>query len=342
MDYNKDYYNELGIDKNATNSEIKKQYRTLSKKHHPDVNGGKDEKFKLISEAYEILSDSNKKQEYDTRSPNGNSYSPNTFSGFNFNFQDGGEIFSQFFGGGGNPFGAGSPFGSFFRNTEFAENLDIHININININQIYENEKITINYKKYISCDNCDSTGFDKTGHSDQCEVCDGTGVNNNKVCDYCKGSGKIYSGKCSVCNGEKIILKDTEVTLQNISEIRESSNNLQRGYGSQSKYYNNKIGNLLLNIIFTNDSKYKIVNNYDLSTTIDIHYQDAINGDKITYIHLDSTKIEIKLPEKTKNDDVLKIKERGLLKNDGKRADLYLKINIIIDYDKLNTQKTN
>lgn len=336
MDYNKDYYNELGIDKNATNSEIKKQYRTLSKKHHPDVNGGKDEKFKLISEAYEILSDSNKKQEYDTRSPNGNSYSQfNPFGGFSF----GGTGFEDMFG---QVFGGNSQFGSFFRREEFAENLDINININIDINNIYNNNKIVIKYQKYIKCEDCDGTGFDKTGHSDTCDVCDGKGINNGKICDYCQGTGKIHSGKCKVCNGEKIILKDSEVTLQNISEIRNSTRSIQRGYGSQSKYYRDKIGSLILNITNINTSKYEIVNNYDLNTIIDIHYQDAIDGNKIIYNHIDNSKIEIKIPEKTKNNDTFKVKEKGLLKNDGKRADLYLKINIIIDYDKLNTQKTN
>lgn len=335
MDYNKDYYKDLGLDKNATNSEIKKQYRTLSKKHHPDVNSGNEEKFKIISEAYEVLSNSNKKQEYDTQSPNGNSYSPSNFSGFNFNFGSGGDIFSQFFGG-------TNPFGSFFTREEFQENLDININLNIDIDQIYTNEKITLNYKKYVFCDNCDGTGFDKTGQSYDCDVCDSTGINNGTKCEYCQGTGKIFSDKCTTCNGEKTLLKDADVTLQNISEIRASTRSIQRGYGSQSKYYRDKVGSLVINLNVINSSKCKIINNYDLITNIDIHYQDAIDGNKIIYEHIDKTKIEIKLPNHTKNDDTLKVKEKGLLQRDGKRADLYLKINIIIDYDKLNLTENN
>jgi len=335
MNYNKDYYKELGLDKNSQESEIKKQYRTLSKKYHPDVNNGNDEKFKHITEAYEVLSDSNKKQEYDTRSPNGKSYSPgNSFGGFSFGGNGVDDIFSQFFGG--NPFGGGSPFGNFFRREEFQENLDIQVNIDIDIDQIYNNENITIKYQKYVNCGECDGTGFDKTGNSDTCDVCEGTGINKGETCNFCQGTGKIYSGKCKVCNGEKIILTETDVTLQNTSEIRVSSRNIQRGYGNQSKYYRNKVGSLILNINVINSSKCKIVNNYDLSTTIDIHFQDAIEGNKIVYDHIDKSKIEIKLPEKTKNGDNFKVKERGLLKPDGKRADLYLKINIIIDYNKL------
>ena len=333
MDYNKDYYKELGLNKDSSEEEIKKKYRKLAIKHHPDKNQGdkeSEEKFKSISEAYEVLSDNTKKQEYDTRSPNGKSYSP--FGGFESSFFGGGgsSFFNQFFGG-------SSPFGDFFRNEEFSENLDINININIDFKQIYQNDKITIKYNKFINCDDCKGTGFDQSGQSDECDVCDGTGINNGRTCEYCQGSGKIYSGKCKICKGEKVILKETELLLQDISEIRGSTKNVQYGYGSQSKYYKDKVGSLILNINTINRSKCTIVNNYDLISTVDVHYQDAIDGSKINYTHVDDSNLEIKLPIKTNNNDTIKLKEKGLLKQDGKRADLYLKINIVIDYDKLN-----
>jgi len=332
MDYNKDYYKELGLNKDSSEEEIKKKYRKLAIKYHPDKNQGNkesEEKFKSISEAYEVLSDITKKQEFDTRSPNGKSYSP--FGGFESSFFGGGsDIFNQFFGG-------NSPFGNFYKREEFSENLDININVNIDFKQIYQNDKIAIKYNKFINCDDCNGTGFDKSGQSYDCDVCDGTGLNNGRTCEYCQGTGKIHSEKCKKCNGEKVILKETEVILQNISEIRGNSRNVQYGYGSQSKYYREKVGSLILNINSINNSKCSIINNYDLILTLDIHYQDAIDGNKIDYIHVDDSKLEIQLPNKTKNDDIIKIKDKGLLKNDGKRADLYLKINIIIDYTKLN-----
>lgn len=334
MDYNKDYYKELGLNKDSSEEEIKNKYRKLAKQHHPDKNQGNkesEEKFKSISEAYEVLSDGTKKNEYDTRSPNGNSYSQ--FGGFESSFFGGGggsSFFNQFFGG-------NSPFGDFFRTDEFSENLDINININIDFKQIYKNDKVTIKYNNFVNCDDCGGTGFDKTGQSDDCDVCDGTGLNNGRTCEYCQGTGKIHSGKCKTCNGEKVILKESEVTLQNISEIRGSTRNVQYGYGSQSKYYREKVGSLILNINSINNSKCNIINNYDLISTLDIHYQDAIDGNKIHYIHVDDSKLEIKLPNKTKDGDTIKIKEKGLLRQDGKRSDLYLKINVVIDYDKLN-----
>lgn len=334
MDYNKNYYQELGLEKNCSTDDIKKAYRKLAHKYHPDKNQGHKEyeaKFQKINEANSILSDLKSKQEYDQRSPHGNSYSPhNQFSGFEFNFGNGsmGDIFSQFFGG-------RSPFGN-FQQEEFRENLDINVSVTINLKQIYLNEKFEIKYNKFVHCDDCKGTGFDKNSHSDMCEICNGTGRNNGNVCEYCQGDGKIYIGQCKTCKGEKVIMKETEISLQNLSQLRNNIRNGHPGYGHQSKYYRNKIGNLILNINILRDDEFQIVNTYELSKTIDIHFQDAINGDEVLFTHIDGSIIKIKLPKKSKNNDIIRIKEKGLLKNDNDRSDLYLKINIVIDYERI------
>lgn len=332
MDYNKNYYDILGVNKNASDDEIKKVYRKLSKIHHPDINNtGNDEKFKEISSAYSVLSDYSKKQEYDVRSPHGNSYTPfggfgNGFSGFrfdsNFQFND---MFSSFFGG-FNP----------FQSEEFRENLDINISTTINLKQIYLNDILKITYEKFIHCDKCNGTGFDTDSKSDICDVCDGTGKHNGKICEYCLGTGKIYSGKCNKCNGEKVILFENNINIQNVLQLRNNNKGVYNGYGHQSIYYRDKIGKLILTINLDRNDDYTIENMYDLSKTIDIHFQDAIDRNEIYYKHIDDTNIKIKLPEKTKNGDTIKLKDHGLLKNDKIRGDLYLKINIIIDYDRL------
>lgn len=331
MNYNKNYYKILEIDKNSSFDEIKKNYRRLSKLYHPDINKNiNDDKFKDISEAYSILSDTNTKQEYDQRSPHGNSYSShNQFGGFEFNFGGGmDDILRQFFGG-RNPF-------SGFQREEFRENLDINLSVTINLKQIYLDENLEVKYNKFIHCEDCKGTGFDKNSHSDTCEMCNGTGNNNGSICEYCQGDGKIYIGQCKKCKGEKVMMKETNITLQNISQLRNNIRNGHTGYGHQSKYYRDKIGNLILNINILRDDDYQIVNNYELSKNIDIHFQDAINGNEILFTHIDGSLIKIKLPEKSKNNDIIRIKEKGLLKNDNIRSDLYLKINIIIDYDRI------
>lgn len=334
MDYNKNYYEILEIDKNSSSDDIKKQYRKLSKIYHPDViNTGDEHKFKEINNAFEILSDPKLKQEYDQRSPHGKSYSPyQSFgSGFEFHFGGGGsfnDIFSQFFGG-------NSPFGSHFRE-EFHENLDVHVNVSINLKQIYQNENLNIKFKKFVHCHDCKGTGFDKNSHSETCDVCNGTGINKNRTCEYCQGEGKIYTGTCKTCHGEKVILKDSDVTIQNLFQLRGNVRNAHSGYGHQSKYYREKVGNLILNVNIIRTDDFQVVNNYELHKTIDVHFQDAIDGSELIYQHIDDSTIKIKLPEKTKNNDVVRIKEKGLLMNETNRSDLYLKINIIIDYGRI------
>ena len=343
MDYNKNYYEELGIDKNASDEEIKKSYRKLAHKYHPDKNGGNKEseiKFQKINEAQSVLSDQKLRQEYDQRSPHGKSYSPfSSFGGNGFEFHFGNsepaDIFSQFFGG-NSPFGAEfNPFGGFQRE-EFRENLDINASVTINLKQIYLDENFVLKYKRFVHCEYCNGTGFNKNSHSDTCEICNGSGKNKGGTCEYCKGDGKVYTGQCNHCKGEKLEMKDTEVTMQNLSQLRNSIKNAHRGYGHQSKYYRDKVGTLILNINIDRNDGYQILNNYDLSKTLDVHYQDAIDGAEFLYHHIDDTEIKIKLPIKTKNDDVIRIKEKGLLKNDNDRADLFLKINIIINYERV------
>jgi DnaJ-class molecular chaperone len=193
-----------------------------------------------------------------------------------------------------------------------------------------------IKFKRFLHCEDCKGTGFDKESTSDQCEICDGTGRNYGKTCEYCKGDGKVYTGQCKTCKGEKVTLKDTEVTLQNLFQIRDNLRNAHRGFGHQSKYYRERIGTLILNINVDRNDDFQIINNYDLSKTLDVHFQDAIDGVEIIYTHIDNNVIKIKLPAKSKNNDVIRVKEKGLLKNENLRGDLYLKINIIIDYERI------
>lgn len=342
MDFNKNYYNELHLNKNASQDDIKKEYRKLAHKYHPDKNHGSKEselKFQQISEAYSVLSDSNSKKEYDRKSPHGNNYQPNPFGdifgqGFEFHFSEGGDIFSQFFGK-GSPFGSHFGFNPFQRE-EFRENLEIQLNTTVNLKQIYNNDKLTLKYKKFVSCNDCNGTGFDKSSHSETCDVCEGSGIWEKNTCQYCKGEGKIYTGSCETCKGEKVIMKETEIIIQNISQLRDSIRNIHRGYGHQSKYYREKVGNLILTINVDRNDGFDIKNNFELHKTIDVHFQDAIDGREILFNHIDNSKLDIKLPKKTKNNDILKVSGKGLLKNDNDRSDLYLKINIIIDYDRV------
>jgi len=330
MDFNRNYYKILGLDKNASGDEIKKCYRKLALKYHPDKNPDTEHKFKEISEANSVLSDDKTRQEYDVRSPHGKNYSSNPFFG--------GDPFSGFGGSHFDIFDIFNSFGGFnpFQREEFHENLDVNTTTHISLKQVYLNDQIHVKYKRYQLCSDCQGIGFDRNGRFDSCDVCDGTGVNNGRRCEYCQGTGNIYIEQCKKCGGEKVELKDTEIVMQNISSIRGNSKNIHGGYGHQSKHYLDKVGNLILNIKYVHDNNYEIINSFDLNYKLDIHFQDCIDGNEIMYKHIDDSEIKIKIPEKTKDGYSIKLSNKGLLKDNHNRGDLVLKINIIVDYEKL------
>ena len=341
MNLNKDYYSILGLNKNSNIDEIKKTYRKLALLYHPDKNKGdkrKEEKFKQISEAYSVLGDQTSKKQYDTQSPYGNSYNPNPFA------HVGGvdDIFQAFFGG--NPFAqANNPFASFFHSGknkyhEFRENLDITVNLIVTLNDVYKGKPIKVSYKRFVHCDVCKGTGFDPKSESYECEMCNGKGKDNlGRRCKYCQGLGRIFLLPCSACNdGEKVVLKDSEFNITNVENIRASEDKYLRGFGHQSKYFREKKGDLKLKVIYQDTINHKIIDN-KLYYYLDLHYEDAIKGTKYEYKALDNSKIKVTIPEKTKDGDIIRLKGKGLFINHkGDRDDLYFKINIIIDYERI------
>lgn len=308
----RDPYSVLGVNRNATEEEIKKAYKKLALKHHPD-RGGDEEKFKEVAAAYSKIID--KKQ--GKVNPGGHGFN---FGGFNF----GGFDFSDFVDLNDFVF-------SFTKDNyrDFNERLDITVNVMVTLKDVYKGDPITVKYNRYSHCSDCDGTGFDKNGISDDCEICEGK----NKNCEYCD-NGKIYTQTCKKCKGEKVILSETKFKLNNISNIRKSHEKFLKNYGHQSRYYKQKKGTLKLNIIYQNVKGHEIIDG-NLFYNLNLHFQDAIDGIKYKYETLDDKKLMINIPKKTQDKDIVRIKEKGLLSNQG-RGDLYFKINIIIDYDRL------
>ena len=332
MDINKNYYTILGINKNANDLDIKKAFRKKANETHPDKHNGDDKQFKIINEAHQVLGDNSKKPQYDNQSPHGKSYNPHAggFGGFGFNQGNPFSAFEQFFGR-----GFGQQQQQQQRQESFREDLDIVANMNIDLKRIYDNKTLTIKYKRRVKCNNCKGTGFDRSSESFSCDVCDGKGVDAYGFkCESCLGEGKIFSGTCKTCNGNKVISKDQEINLEKTYIIRQSTKNINRGFGHHSRYYREKIGALIVNINFVNDEKYEIKNN-DLHHKKNIHFQDAIDGKEILYTHVDLSQIKIKLPPKSKDGDIIRLKNKGLLNDNNVRGNLYIKVNIIVDYDR-------
>lgn len=320
----KDYYEILGIKRDATASEIKSAYRKLARKYHPDVNktSEAEAKFKDINEAYEVLGDNAKRQRYDSLGANwqgGADYTPppgfenfgfnfNQGGGFNFNQSSGGfsDFFSSLFGdfmGGAQAGGAGfnnfnyqQQAGQRAHRTQRApksEDLNTTMNLDISIKDMFEDKPITVKFSSMEKCNQCPPSGF--------CSHCGGTGFVNNS------SSVKIKLPK-NVTEGQKIKLK---------------------GKGKSDAY--GRRGDLFL-IVHIKDGEYQI-DGTTLTKELEIYPTDAVLGGEkeIETLH---GKINIKIPPKVSSGQALRLKELGLPDKNGKYGDLKVKMKIVLPKD--------
>ncbi len=318
----KDYYETLGVKRNATESEIKSAYRKLARKYHPDVNKTKEaeEKFKDINEAYEVLSDKDKRQRYDSLGSNwqgGADYTPPPgFENFSFNFNQGGaqsfnfggntggfsDFFASLFGDmmGAQGAGAGGFNGFDFTQTsrgassrrasqQPADNLDITKTLNVTAKEIFDKKPISVSY-----------TQIDK--------------------CGYCNGGGY-----CSHCGGTGILSTPKTIKVKLPKDIQEGKKVRLKGEGKTDAYGNK--GDLYL-VIHFKDSDYEI-DGVNLTKDVEITPPEAVLGcnKEIETLH---GKINIKIPAGVSSGQSLRLKKLGL--PDGNSyGDLNAKIKIVI-----------
>jgi molecular chaperone DnaJ len=224
----RDYYDILGVNKNASKEEIKKAYRKLAKTYHPDVNkaSNAEEKFKEVQEAYEVLSDDQKRSAYDQFGHAGTSgfgtggyegfQDASNFSGFDFSgfgdFTDIGSIFDSFFGG---------SFGRSRTRQRAESGSDIQIKLVLDFDEAIFGGDKTVKYKRHIICDKCNGSGAKNGTSTETCSQCKGNGritrvqrsfigtIQTTTACHFCKGTGKVTKEKCTFCNGKGLILKE-------------------------------------------------------------------------------------------------------------------------------------
>jgi len=309
----KDYYKILGVDKKSTQDDIKKAYRKLSKKYHPDINNGDDTKFKQISEAYETLGDVGKRKKYD---------SPNTQNNpFNY---------------GGNPF---SDFMNGFRRQQKRNRPNKVIKVDITPIESYRGGSKNITFKNKHKCDLCAGTG----GKKNTCQTCGGSGTTIRKVgtgffthvtqtqCNECLGTGKIVIEPCVSCFGVGSKEKFESINV-NIPKSVSDNENLR--LVEKGDYYGDiGYGDVILNIrIIESDGFEKIGN--DLIYTKNLNLLELLNMDEMIIPHPDGD-INIKIPESFQTNKPLRIKGKGYISNNN--GDFYIKINMI--YKKLNIE---
>ena len=327
----KDYYEILGVSKDATQDDIKKAYRTLVKKYHPDLHPNDPqcaEKFKEINEANEVLSDEKKRKNYDTfGSADGNA----GFGGFGGNggfggFSDFGDIFGDIFGG----FGGGRS-----RAQTKTKGDDVTVELSMSFLDAAKGCRREVVYTRNEPCAACKGTGAKGGTAYKTCEKCGGTGqvqyASSNgffrsvsvKPCDECKGTGKKILENCKECNGKGYSRASTKVTLDIPAGADTGSYIRKVGFG-QASTNGGPAGDLII-VIKVEPSKIFKRKNFDLYVQVPISFRTAALGGKVKVPLIDET-LDYTIPEGTQSGKVFFVRGKGIKTNRG-IGDLYIEV---------------
>jgi len=333
---NKDYYEILGVEKTATPEQIKKAYRNLALKFHPDKNHekGAEEKFKEINEAYEVLYDQEKRSRYDQFGFEG--LKRENGGGFSSNFTDARDAFSHFFDEANleNMFSqmGGNPFSKRVSVRQRTINPDIRASCNISLKNAIKGTEIIVEVSRSIACDICQTTGFDLSKEPEICEVCKGKGGRIGKMhgnmiiqqtCGACGGSGKKLQ-PCDKCSGngyteskEKLSLKIPKGVLpMSVLRLKDKGNITYQG--------NYKLeGSFFVVIDYPSEEDGISLNNGELFATVKIPFNLMLSGEKIKVNFLNIKKIVFNLDPKNPSGHQYIIKDGGV--EEGKSA--YIKV---------------
>lgn len=344
----RDYYEILEVGKGASDTDIKKAYRKLAKKYHPDVNQGDstaEAKFKEVNEAYEILSDPQKKARYDQFGHAG--VDPNGFgnagAGFgDFDFGGIGDIFETFFGGSG--------FGRSSRSrTGPQKGADLKYATTISFEEAAFGLEREIVISRHESCDTCKGTGAKKGTTAEKCNQCNGTGqvqyrqtspfgqFINTKTCDACHGEGKIIAEPCTSCKGKGKVRKNVKILLNIPAGIDDGQTMSLRGEGDPGSR-GGPPGDLYVTLNVKPHSIFKRQGN-DVVCEIPITFVQAALGAELEVPTLDG-KVKYNMPEGTQTGSIFRLKGKGIpyLRGNG-RGDQYVKVEIDVP-KKLNDKQ--
>lgn len=351
MSTKRDYYEVLGISKGAEAQEIKKAYRKLAMKYHPDRNPGDEEaeeKFKEINEAYEVLSDDTKRKTYDQFGHDGlngqggfggqGGFNGQGFGGFEDMF---GDIFGDMFGGG---FGGGRQ-----RRRGPQRGADIRQSVSISFEEAAFGKKMSIKVNRSEECEECDGTGAKPGTSKKTCSTCNGTGqvrtvqrtpfgnIASSRPCSACNGTGEVIESPCSKCHGTgntrkvKTIEVDIPAGIDDGQMIKLSGQGEvgEKGAPRGDLYI---VVNVKSHPLFTRDGN-------DIYFEMPITFVQATLGDEIEVPTLDG-KVKYSIPEGTQTGTVFRLKEKGIPRIRGNsRGDQYVKVVVEIP-KKLNDKQ--
>jgi molecular chaperone DnaJ len=350
----RDYYEVLGVGKTASADEIKQAFRKLAMKHHPD-RGGDAEKFKEINEAYQVLSDQEKRTKYDRFGFNAPEFGgADAFSGQGFSsFSD---IFDMFFGGSG-----GGGFESFFGGSSRGQGgrmrrvqgEDIEITVTIPfLEAVFGTEK-KVTYRRDEPCHACDGTGAEDPNSVKQCPQCRGSGQEQKTTrtflgmatqvvpCSRCEGTGQIIAKKCRECGGRKRLSQERTTSIKIPPGIDTGVYLKAEGQG-HIPTKDAIPGDLLIGVKIQSDKRFQR-DGYDIISEIDCSFAQAIKGCDTVVETVDGP-VSVKIPPGTPPETLIRLKGKGIptLESRGKaRGNHILKVRINIpSYDKLTSKQ--
>lgn len=344
-----DYYELLGVDRSASDDEIKKAYRKMAKKYHPDLNPGDKEaeqKFKDVNEAYEVLSDSQKKARYDQYGHAG--VDPNFGAGGgaggfgDFGFGDLGDIFGSFFGGG---------FGGGRANPNAPQRGDdTGATVYLSFEEAAKGCKKSIKVTRIENCPECNGTGAEKGSTPKTCPSCHGAGrvtvtqrtpfgaMQTQKVCDQCRGKGNIIDKPCHTCAGKGRIRKTREQEINIPAGIDDGQVINMRGGGDAGRN-GGPSGDLRVNVSVRPHAIFER-SGYDVFCEIPVTFTQAALGAEIVVPTIDG-KVKLNIHDGTQPGDEFKLKGKGIQRlNSSGRGDQYVKISVEIPRSLSQKQK--
>lgn len=342
MKEKRDYYEILGVAKDSSKQELKKAYRKLAIQFHPDKNPDNREaenKFKEASEAYEVLTNDNKRQIYDQFGHKGLEGSGHSGpSGFEDIFSSFGDIFEDFFG-----FGSGGGRGNRMR-----RGSDLRYDMTIDFMEAAFGTEKTVSIPKMDVCEVCNGSGCDKGTSPETCSQCHGTGqfIQNQgffkvkTTCPYCKGRGQVISNPCRKCRGAGRVEKTRKVQVKIPAGVDDGSKLRLTGEGEASPSPEGSSGDLYV-VISVKSHKFFQRDNSDVVCAIDISFVQAALGDKITIPTLAGEQ-KLKIPKGTQYGDVFRLRGEGIASlRTHRRGDQIIKV-IVKTPTKLNQKQVN
>ena len=359
-----DYYDILDVDRDASKDEIKKAYRKKAKKYHPDKNPDNAEeareKFKKISEAYEVLADDEKRKRYDRYGKQGvkQQFSGGDFDWSDFSHQEDVEdIFSEFFGGRrGGRGGFEDLFSSFFggtrrnrRSSKKKRGRDLQIRVDVDLNDVRDGTEKTVRLNRKAQCGKCGGSGSE-SGGTKTCPKCGGAGevkqaqrrgfqqIVSITECDRCDGMGDIVETPCPKCNGTGVVDKTETITIDIPPGAKDGTKMRVRGKGEAAPR-GGRSGDLYVVLKIRPDDRFERKGD-DVLTKAKVTMTEAALGTEIEVPTLEG-KAEVKIPPGTQHGDILRIPDKGLRRRRGNDyGDQLVEVEVKVPEDLTDEQK--